>query len=294
MPQTRRAAVAIIAIVASCLHPEAAVASDGRVADAAMRGDRATLRSLIKAGADVNAPGGDGMTALHWAAMHDDVSLAQELLDAGARVDSVTTIARHTPLHVVTANGNASLVQLLLDAGASVDAATATGTTPLMLAAASGDVASVTMLIDRGANPNARASAKGLTAVMFAASSNRDGVIKVLAARGADLAAATTVIDLESIDAPKRRPSGSQSPARRDARRPHGATVRRSGWAHRGRMGSSRCGRRCQPGKPGRQHDSVADRDDQRSLRSREVAPRCWCRSNNCEHGRRYALVHDD
>ncbi|MCH7892499.1 MAG: ankyrin repeat domain-containing protein, partial [Gemmatimonadetes bacterium] len=38
------------------------------VADAAMRGEIETVRSLLREGADVNAAQGDGMTALHWAA----------------------------------------------------------------------------------------------------------------------------------------------------------------------------------------------------------------------------------
>jgi len=43
-----------------------AVRSD--VADAAMKGDKAAVRTLIQQKADVNAPQPDGATALHWAA----------------------------------------------------------------------------------------------------------------------------------------------------------------------------------------------------------------------------------
>ena len=38
------------------------------VADAAMKGDLAAVKALLKEGADVNAARGDGMSALHWAA----------------------------------------------------------------------------------------------------------------------------------------------------------------------------------------------------------------------------------
>ena len=44
------------------------------VADAAMRGDRAAVRTLLKQGADANAGRGDGMTALHFAAERGDVT----------------------------------------------------------------------------------------------------------------------------------------------------------------------------------------------------------------------------
>ena len=54
------------------------------------RGDAAAtrdaVRALLKQGADVNAAQGDGMTALHWAAMSGDAELAQMLLYAGANV----------------------------------------------------------------------------------------------------------------------------------------------------------------------------------------------------------------
>ena len=42
-------------------------APEARIADAAMRGDLDQVRTLIKQGADVNAPQGDGSTALHLA-----------------------------------------------------------------------------------------------------------------------------------------------------------------------------------------------------------------------------------
>ena len=59
-------------------------AGDTRIAEAAMNGDRAVVRTLLNQKVDVNAPQGDGMTALHWAAFKDDVEIAQMLLQAGA------------------------------------------------------------------------------------------------------------------------------------------------------------------------------------------------------------------
>ena len=52
------------------------------VADAAKARDAATVRALLKNGADVNAAQGDGMTALHWAASNGDATLTQMLLAA--------------------------------------------------------------------------------------------------------------------------------------------------------------------------------------------------------------------
>ena len=62
------------------------------MADAAARGDREAVKSLLKQAADVNAAQGDGMTALHWAAMNGDVELAQMLIVAGANVRATTRL----------------------------------------------------------------------------------------------------------------------------------------------------------------------------------------------------------
>ena len=56
------------------------------LADATEKLDRPAVRALLKQNADVNAPQADGMTALHWAAYHDDQEIAAQLLRAGANV----------------------------------------------------------------------------------------------------------------------------------------------------------------------------------------------------------------
>ena len=56
-------------------------------ADAAMKGDKAALRTLIQQKADVNAAQVDGATALHWAVYHLDVESVDLLIKAGAKAD---------------------------------------------------------------------------------------------------------------------------------------------------------------------------------------------------------------
>ena len=51
--------------------PARAAGSD--VADAAMRGKKDVLRTLLQQKADVNVPQIDGTTALHWAVRADDL-----------------------------------------------------------------------------------------------------------------------------------------------------------------------------------------------------------------------------
>ena len=49
------------------------------VADAAMAGDTAAVRTLLAQHADVNVTQGDGATALHWAAYRQDLEMANLL-----------------------------------------------------------------------------------------------------------------------------------------------------------------------------------------------------------------------
>ncbi len=174
-----------------------AAPSPSAVADAAMRGDRDGVRTLLKQGADVGASQGDGMTALHWAADRGDAELAEMLLYAGANVSAVTRIGQYTPLHLAVQSGNTAIVQALLKGGASVSSKTTnTGATPLHLAAAAGNADIVKVLLERGADANAKESEWGQTPLMFAAAQNRAAAIKALLAGGADASITTKTVDL--------------------------------------------------------------------------------------------------
>ena len=169
------------------------------VANAAQSKDAAAVRKLIKEGADVNAAQGDGMTALHWAALNGDAELATMLLYAGANVGAKTRIGAYTPLHLAAQIGNASVIAPLVAAGASVKAVTATGATALMHAAHSGNVDAVRILVENGAEPNVTETANGQTALMFAAAADRIDVVKLLVSRGADLHVTSRVEDFSAL-----------------------------------------------------------------------------------------------
>jgi ankyrin repeat protein len=169
------------------------------VADAAMQGNKEAVRSLLKQAADVNGAQGDGMTALHWAAMKDDADLAQLLLYAGANVRATTRIGAYTPLILAAKQGSAAVMAPLLKAGADANGPTSNGTTPLMLAAASGNVDAVRLLVEHGADVNAKEAVRNLTAAMFAAASDRAPVLELLAKHGADLKATSKVTDLAAL-----------------------------------------------------------------------------------------------
>jgi uncharacterized protein len=171
------------------------------VAAAAQARDAATVRALLTKGADVNAAQGDGMTALHWAAMNADRELASMLLYAGANWRATTRLGGYLPLHLAAQSGADEVLEMLLAAGSDASSRTSTGATPLMLAASSGSVKSVELLLGRGADVNATESAHGQTALMFASASDRADVARLLLKRGSNSATATTIIDLEKLTA---------------------------------------------------------------------------------------------
>ena len=167
------------------------------VADAARRGEAATVRVLLAQGEDAAAAHGDGMSALHWAAERGDAEMAGALIHAGATVDAVTRVGHYTPLHVASTAGRAEVVGVLLSSGADATAAAgAGGVTPLHLAAAAGSVAAIGALLDHGAEVDARERAWGQTPLIFAAARNRVDAIRALLARGADPDAASKTVDL--------------------------------------------------------------------------------------------------
>jgi ankyrin repeat protein len=174
-----------------------AVTVDSRIADAAMNSDHTAVSSLLKEKVDVNAPQGDGMTALHWAAFKDDLDLARTLVQAGANVQATTRNGALTPVVFAARNGNPAMIELFLKAGADANTADVNGTTVLMQAALAGNPEAVNVLLDRGANVNAREKKNGQTALMFAAWENRGAVIKTLAAHQADFGVTTNVVKLE-------------------------------------------------------------------------------------------------
>jgi uncharacterized protein len=168
----------------------ASVAAAGKsdVADAAMRGDKATVRTLITQKTDVNAPQADGATALHWAVHRGDKELVGMLVRAGANPKAANRNGS-TPMWLATINGDAAIIAALVEAGADVNEKMPLGRTPLMIAARTGDVAAIKTLIDNGADVNAKETQRGTTALMWAADEGHEAAIKLLLERGADLKA---------------------------------------------------------------------------------------------------------
>ena len=188
------AAMRLPAGIALCLYAGLSTtltAQSARLVDLARQQDRASVRTLVAAGGDVNVAQGDGATALHWAAHWDDVEMAGLLLRAGARINAANDFGV-TPLLLASANGRPAMIALLLEAGADPNLASANGEAPLMAAARTGNGDVVQALLDRGADVNYKAAGSGQSALMWAISEKHSNVARRLVERGADIQARST------------------------------------------------------------------------------------------------------
>ncbi|MDI9408013.1 MAG: ankyrin repeat domain-containing protein [Candidatus Pacebacteria bacterium] len=189
-----------------------------KLLEAAFNGNSDLVKSLLAAGADVNARNAEGRTALMDAAYKGNVKMVKLLLAAGASVN-LQSKDGSTAMMSAVANGNKEVIDLLLKANAKLDikndngwtalmwasyknnsdvgktliragsevntVATAgenIGKTPLLMAAKNGNSQLVTQLVEAKADVN-QADADGETALMFAAKSgNRDALQSLIAA----------------------------------------------------------------------------------------------------------------
>lgn len=186
-------------LAALLLSAVAFAAGDTRLSEAAMQGNKALVQQLLKQGVDVDGAQGDGSTALHWAAFHDDLDMVKLLIAAGANVKVATAEGAITPLFMACQNGDGAIIEALLAAGADANARNANGTTPLMTAASSGSIDAVKVLLAHKAEVNTVEEAHGQTALMFAAALNRDGVVRFLLAHGAQPNVTSKVTKVERV-----------------------------------------------------------------------------------------------
>jgi ankyrin repeat protein len=192
------AAIALAGVVALAYYfsqppklPDAEARAAGlELVEAVRVGQTENAHALIDRGADVNATGPDGTSALHWAVHLADVDMAKQLIRRGARIEPLNRYEL-APLHVAASEGNAALVRLLLDAGASADLPGRNGETPLLMAARKGCADCIEALLARGAKVNVREKSFDLTPLMLAAWSGSEKSVDHLLRAGADVKAQT-------------------------------------------------------------------------------------------------------
>ena len=209
--------ILLVAALLICAASAGAAAGKSDVADAVMKGDTASLRTLIEHKADVNAPQVDDATALHWAVHRDNGEAADLLIKAGAKID-VANREGVTPLAMASLYGSAAMVDRLLSAGANAKQRGPNGETMLMFAARNGNPVVIKRLAAAGADVNARESLRGTTALMWAAEQRHPDAVKVLLEVGADHSAKSGPAGLpRNYMAPRVNTAAVKDAARRQA-----------------------------------------------------------------------------
>lgn len=123
---------------------------------AARYGAEKCVAALLAGGADVAAVDSFNSTALHQAAVNEQVGIVTQLLQARAPLETACTMDPEeeqelTALHCAAAMSTAEVVRALLAAGAVVDARSAKQETPLHAAAAMAELESARALVEAGA-----------------------------------------------------------------------------------------------------------------------------------------------
>jgi ankyrin repeat protein len=142
-----RIATALILFLSS-----STVAFAGPLHEATRNGNREQVRSLIDAGADLDAQGDNGETPLITAIIEGHVLVASLLIDRGADIQARNK-GGFTPLHAAAYANAVDIAEQLLDRGADVkDQMNKAGVTPLSVASEEGHPGLVKVLIDHGAD----------------------------------------------------------------------------------------------------------------------------------------------
>lgn len=182
--------------------------------DAASDDDDTTALRLLDEGQAANDVSEDGTTALHWAAYHDNVALAEALIAAGADPNVVNDYGS-TPLAEAASNGNPAMISLLLDAGADVEHANPDGQTALMIVARTNKLDAARLLIEAGADVNRAETWRGQTPLMWAAAQSQPAMIRLLMQHGAEPDVRSMANEWRQVSAESRRmyrPTGGLTP----------------------------------------------------------------------------------
>lgn len=193
------------------------------LAEAARRGDVASVQNLLRQKVDVNGWDAGGTAALHWAVHLGDQALVELLLDAGADINAANRYGQ-APIHIAVQQHDAAMVKRLLAAGADKEKVDGAGETALLTAARLGDAAIVDELLAAGAAIEARDLDYGQTPLMLAVRQEHKSVVQRLLQAGADVNAQSYAGELQKLVFPSDVPVGTSQ----------GVGINRSGLPDRG------------------------------------------------------------
>lgn len=153
---------------------------------AAEQGNSAQVQALVHEGVAVDQRGGNmDETALIIAARHGNLGIVRTLLNAGADINARSKYG-DTALTAATYFCHPNVTDFLLENGADVNVKNeGFGSTPLMLAVECGDLTSVKALIKKGANVNEK-NKKGMTALIPASVKGHTEIVQALLEAGAN------------------------------------------------------------------------------------------------------------
>lgn len=185
--------VSIISYGVSGLGPDPYAISDNELIKACQLGEIDKVRSLIKAGADINVKDKNGIFPLLGAAFAGKTEVAKALIEAKALLNQFDRFG-FTPLMIASTccesiRQREDVALLLIEAGAEINHKTTyKNQNVLMLAVQCGSDYFIKALLDAGVNINEKDS-DGQTALMLASGSGKIEAVKALIRWGADVKA---------------------------------------------------------------------------------------------------------
>ncbi|KAL4980586.1 hypothetical protein BDW66DRAFT_147020 [Aspergillus desertorum] len=155
---------------------------------AAASGSDLAIRALCRQGANINAFGPGGRTALIELVEAQNIGAAKRLLVNGADANICVEESMVPPLSLAADQGNEEISRLLLDYGAKLENRDSGGFTPLHIACQRNRLGTCVLLLDAGANIEAMAS-DGHTPLNTATANCYSHLIQLLLERGANVEA---------------------------------------------------------------------------------------------------------
>lgn len=172
------------------LAPAPALAdANSELLEAARAGEVEQIGSALAHGADANAAGEQGITALMYAAASGHPEAVRRLVEADADVNAPAGPNRITALRIAVAAGSADAARHLLAAGADRNDMDGNGSRLLFAAAGNGSIELLDLFLTDDEDVNFKRRAGGYTALDAALDGQHWAAAEYLLAHGATLAA---------------------------------------------------------------------------------------------------------